>query len=125
MNREFRPLSPVGKPRRVIQHMPRGDQLDARIRGDAPLVYRVSGVSRSSRPRSTSFITPKAKTGLVLEHAANTESPSTGAFIPVSLTPNARRQARRPSRTMAIEAAGNFASWSHFGIPVVRPSFSE
>lgn len=61
----------------------------------------------------------------MLEHAANTESPSTGSFVPVSLTPNARRQARRPSRTMAIEAAGSFASWSHFGIPAVHPSISE
>src|SRR5688572_3264046 len=80
-------------------------------------VYFVSGVSRFKRPVSASFTTPYANTGFVSEHAANTDSVSTGSFVPVSFTPKARRHASRPSRTSAIDTAGSLDSWSHFGMP--------
>ena len=89
------------------------------------VVYFVSGVSRSSTPFSHSFRTPYAKTGLVSEHAANAVLTSTGSFVPVSLTPNARCHASWPSRMIAIDTAGIFVSGSHCGIPASQAATSD
>ena len=65
-------ISPVREPGRVIENVPRRDEVQpwiGKIRLD---VYFVNGVSRFITPFSHSFATAYAKTGFVLEHAAKT-----------------------------------------------------
>src|SRR4030095_13356235 len=63
--------------------------------------------------------------GLVSEHAANTESLSTSSFVPLSLTPNARRQRSLQLRMIAIDTAGILNSSSQCGIPTSHPATSD